>query len=358
MKFSASRQFFSHPTFLDKLMFTRHLGVMLRSGIPLAEAISTLEEQTKGKSFQEVLHQILQQINNGQTLAKALSLYPHVFDSLYINLIEIGEKSGKLEENLDYLALHLSKNYEFRKKIQGAMLYPAIVLLSTLIIGLGLSFFVLPKLVDLFASLDVTLPLSTRILLFAAGTMKNYGVFIGLALTALFLLTSFLLQLPKIKPLWHVFLLKIPLFGGLLQNVELSTICRNLGIMLKSGLPITTTLEAESKALTNLVYREYLQNLLKSVDKGKTMEETLSAQKFSLIPHYMIKMIGVGEKTGKLEDTFIYLGDFFEEEVDNTTKNLANILEPVLLIIIGLVVAFVALAIISPIYELTGSIRR
>ena len=140
--------------------------------------------------------------------------------------------------------------------------------------------------------------------------------------------------------------------------MELSTICRNLGIMLKSGLPITTTLEAESKALTNLVYREYLQNLLKSVDKGKTMEETLSAQKFSLIPHYMIKMIGVGEKTGKLEDTFIYLGDFFEEEVDNTTKNLANILEPVLLIIIGLVVAFVALAIISPIYELTGSIRR
>ena len=174
MKFSASRQFFSHPTFLDKLMFTRHLGVMLRSGIPLAEAISTLEEQTKGKSFQEVLHQILQQINNGQTLAKALSLYPHVFDSLYINLIEIGEKSGKLEENLDYLALHLSKNYEFRKKIQGAMLYPAIVLLSTLIIGLGLSFFVLPKLVDLFASLDVTLPLSTSILLFAAGLWSFY----------------------------------------------------------------------------------------------------------------------------------------------------------------------------------------
>lgn len=339
-------------------MFTKHFEVMVKSGIPLADAVATLKDQTKNNAFKKVLEGVLADVNNGQTLNKAFSLYPKVFDSLYLSLIEIGEKSGKLEENLAYLSEHMTKSYEFKKKVQGAMIYPALVLISTFVIGLVLSFFVLPKLVDLFSSLDVTLPLSTKILLFAANSMKNYGLFIGIGIAIVAAFLTYLLRLSNIRPKWHAFLLSIPVFGTLMQNIELSSICRNLGVMLKSGLPITTTLEAEHKATDNLVYKEYLAQVLKSVDKGKSIEDTLSVKDYKFIPQFMVKMIGVGEKTGKLEDTFVYLGDFFEEEVDNTTKNLANIIEPILLIIIGMVVAFVALAIISPIYQLTGSVRR
>lgn len=357
MKLTAQINLFNHIGFLDKLLFTKHLAVMLRSGIPLSEAVSTLADETKNQSFKKVLKGVWGQIQNGQSLYKALSSYLQVFDPLYLSLVKIGEKSGKLEENLNYLIIQQTKSYEFRKKVTGALLYPALVLISTAVAGSSLSLFVLPKLVDLFRSLDVKLPLSTKILLFVSNLMKDYGILIIISLTAILALVYWLVHTAKVKPHWHRFLLSIPALGVLLQNVELSSICRNVGLMLKSGLPIMAVLEAQCQVEGNLVYKDYLEQIRAGVDKGKSIAETLRPEKFPFIPQFMAKMIGVGEKTGKLEESFLYLGDFFEGEVDDTTKNLSNILEPVLLLILGLVVGFVALSIISPIYQLTGSIR-
>lgn len=350
-------QIFEHVGVLDKLMFTKHFSMMLKSGIPLAEVIATLKDQTKNSAFKKVLEGVLKDINNGQSLSKALALYPRIFNSLYLNLVGVGEKSGSLEENLHYLVTQQEKSYEFHKKVQSALLYPAIVLIATFGVGISLSLFVLPKLLDLFKSLDAELPLSTKILMFFAQLMKDYGVIITGSLFLFCFLLYFTLNTKTLKPRWHLFLLALPTFGTLLQNIELSSICRNLGTMLKSGLPLTSALEAEHQTVTNLVYKDYLAQILKSVNKGQTIEETLLSNRFNCIPHFMAKMIGVGEKSGRLEETFLYLGDFFEEEVDDVTKNLANILEPILLLVIGAVVAFVAMAIISPIYQLAGSIR-
>ncbi|MDO8498669.1 MAG: type II secretion system F family protein [bacterium] len=345
-------------SFVDKLMLTKHLAVMIKSGIPLAEAISTSEEQTKNTALKKVLQGVLKEVNNGQSLSKSLAGYPQVFDALSVNLVGIGEKSGKLEENLEYLAVQQAKAYEFKKKVQGAMLYPLLVLSVTVVIGGSLSLFVLPKLTDLFKSLDVPLPLSTKILLWFSALMRDDGFFIAGAVLILGVALSVLLRHPAVKPSWHKFLLSLPIFGLLLQNIELASICRNIGLMLKSGLTLPASLEAQYQAEGNFVYKKYLAQIQQSVDKGKSVEETLTKGGFPKIPHFMAKMVGVGEKTGKLEETLSYLGDFFEEEVDDTMKNLANILEPLLLIIIGLVVAFVALSIISPIYELTGGIKK
>ncbi|MBI2019929.1 type II secretion system F family protein [Candidatus Daviesbacteria bacterium] len=331
---------------------------MLKSGIPIAEAIISLRDQTTNMAFKEVLAAVTADVENGQSLEKSLSKHPKVFNTLYLSLVSTGEKSGNLEENLDYLAQQLRKSYDFDKKIQGATLYPKIVLAATAIMGGTLSLFVLPQLVTLFASLDVKLPLSTKILLFFANTMKNFGVFIALGLVIAAIIASLVLKTPIIKPLWHRFLIRLPIFGKLIQNIELANICRNLGIMLKSGLTVTQSLDAQFEATQNLVFKDYLDHLRKAVEKGKKISDEMSVTKFKFIPAIVPKMVGVGEQTGKLEDVLIYLGDFFEEEADDATKNLSTTIEPILLLIVGTVVGFVALAIVTPIYDLTSGIKK
>lgn len=343
---------------VDKLLFTKYLAEMLKSGIAIDEAVVTARDQIKSKSFKSILSQIEGSIKNGQSLEKSLSKFPEVFDPFYLNLVRVGEHSGNLEENLGYLATQIKKSYAFKNRIMGAMLYPVLILLSTVISGGSLALFVLPQLVDLFKSLNTTLPLSTKILLFSAQMMKDYGLFIAGGVIGLMVLTTILLQTPFIKPKWHSFLLAIPWTGDLLQKMQLTILCRNMGLMLKGGMAILPALQTQHKATENLVYKGYLKRLIDAIENGKKLSEQMNTHGFKYLPAIFSKMIGVGENTGKLDETFVYLGDFFEEEVDEMTKNLSTIIEPVLLLIIGLVVGFVALAIISPIYQLTGSIKR
>ncbi|MEK7517115.1 MAG: type II secretion system F family protein [Patescibacteria group bacterium] len=357
MKKDKNIQILNRISLLDKLLFTKHLAMMVKSGITLSEAVEAIASQTQSNKFREVLTKISQDIKNGNSFSKALKRHPKVFNQFYIILTEVGEESGTLSESLEYLAKSIAKEYALNKKIQGALLYPAIILIAVSLVGAGMSIFVLPQLSNLFESLNVELPITTKILLFFASTMKNYGVFVIAGFVALLLMLRIFIKLPKIRPRWDSLMLSFPIFGPLLTNKELTSLCRNLGIMLKSGLPITKALEVEYIGTSNLVFKDYIERIEKSVNKGKEIREELDQGNYSRFSPIAIKMIGVGEKTGKLDEAFLYLGDFFEDEVDNIAKNLSVVLEPFILLIIGVIVGFVALAIISPIYELTGSIK-
>lgn len=350
--------FFNKVSELDKLLFTKYLAEMLKSGIPLDEAISTAREQTKNGYFKKILKKIEESVGNGQSLEKSLAKYSEDFDPFYTSLVKVGEESGNLEKNLGYLAIQIKKTYEFKKKVQGAMLYPGIILLTALIAGGGLSLFVLPQLVELFKSLNTELPLSTKILLFVAQAMKSYGILIILSIIGCLILLAFLIQTPFIKPKYHKLLLILPGIGSLIQNIQLTRLCRNLGLMLQSGITLVPALKTQYQATDNLVYKGYLKKLILAAESGRNISEEMRAHRFVFLPAIMPKMVGIGEKTGKLDETFTYLGDFFEEEVDEMTKNISVILEPVLLLAIGLAVGFIALAIISPIYQLTSGIKR
>jgi type IV pilus assembly protein PilC len=358
MNFSAQVTLFDRVRFVDKLLFTKHLAVMIKSGIPIGDAIDAIAQQTQNAAFKKLLNAILADIDNGQSFEKALSKHPKVFDAFYINVISIGEQSGTLEKNLEYLADQLKKNYEFSKKVHGALLYPTIVLTIAFIAGGSISIFVLPQLVDLFSSLDVELPLATKILLFIATTMRDYGILIGIGFVGLLFALKMLITVPRVKWYWDQILLSMPGLGPFLRDVEIAFLCRNVGIMLKSGLTITAALNAQHNATTNLIFKKYINDLSVIVDKGQPIAEKLTPKAFPHIPQLVPKMLGVGEKTGKLDESFLYLGDFFSDEVDNYSKNLSTLIEPVILIGIGLVVAFVALAVISPIYQLTTGIHR
>ena len=344
-------------SFSEKFFFTKNLAVMLKSGIPIGEVFGTLAEQAKSGDFKKILSEVKENVSRGQSLHKVLSQYPKVFDKFYLSLVAVGEESGTLEESLIYLVDQMQKEKELRQKVQGAMLYPAIVLFATGAIGLVLAFFILPQIIGLFESLDVELPITTKILLFVANILKDWGLIIIPAAVGIFILLIVVLQTRLVKPHWHALLLRLPIIGKLLQHISLATLSRNLGIMLKSGLTITSALETSAQIERNLVYKKDLVKIAEDVRKGKSIEEILVSNKFKEFPLFMIRMVGVGERSGNLEENLGYLGSYFEEEVDAVTKNLATILEPVLLITIGGAVAFVALSIISPIYQVTGSIR-
>lgn len=348
---------FSSISNIEKISFTKHMLVMLKAGIPISEALGILIEQTSNKNYKKILKNIEKEIVKGKTLSKAIEKQPNLFDQMYINLLEIGEKSGNLEKNLEYLATKLSKDYSFKQKVTSASMYPIIILVTAFLVGMQISLFVLPKLVDLFESMDTNLPFSTKLLINFSNLMKTHGflIFGSFFLTIIVFWASLFIK--KVKYFWQKFLMTTPGIGTFLINVETSNFCRNLGIMIKSGVPLMSSWDILEKSTNNLIYREYIRNLKTGVSTGKSLSSVITDKKFKFFPIIGARMIKVGEKTGRLDESLLYLSDFFEGEVDNASKNLGTVLEPILLFVIGMIVAFMALAIISPIYQFTSSVQ-
>jgi len=349
--------FTSRVSFSEKMFFTKHLAVMLKSGIPIDDILETLIAQAKSGAFKKVLQQAYEDVSKGQSLEKAFSKHPKVFDPFYLNLIRVGEESGTLEESLTYLTEQLEREGNLRRKVRSAMLYPSLVLVATGVIGFALTFFVLPQVAALFENLDVALPPTTRLLLFASSIIRDRGVLIIPGLFLLFAVSGIVLRSRLVKPLCDMFLLKLPVVGYFFRCVAVASISRNLGIMLRSGVPITSALTTLAAIEENAVYRRDLAAIADEVKKGRSIERAIEDGKYREFPPFVSRMIGVGEKSGNLEENLSYLGEYFEAEVDSITKSMAGILEPILLLFIGGVVGFVALSIISPIYKITGSIR-
>jgi len=342
----------------ELMLFTKHFSTMIKAGITVPQALSSLSLQIKNKKFKKIIQSILADVENGESLYKALQKHKNIFGSFYISLIEISEKSGTLEENLDYLSGQLSKSFALKKKIQSAMLYPMLIIVATFIMGGFISIFVLPKLVDFFNSFEIELPLSTKILLSFANLMKNSGILIFVLIFVFYILFSLLIKTKFVKPIWQKFLFFIPFVNKMNIYGNLANMSRDLGILLKSGVNITDSLLVLSKSTNNEIYKKHYLKIYESIKKGEKISVVIDKFSEKIFPKIVSQMISAGEETGRLDETLLYLGNFYEDEIDDLSKNLSTLLEPILLLGIGLVVGFVALSIISPIYQLTGSIRR
>ncbi len=343
-------------SFLDKILFIKHLSLMIKAGLPLRESIAIIQEQLKSKKFKRILDDVLLSIDNGHSLADSLAIHPKIFDAFYINMIRVGEESGTLEENFKHLAQQLEKNYDLKRKIIAAMLYPGIIFTAVIVLSSLLTFFILPQITPLFKVFRIELPLATRILIGFTDVIKNYGLFILIAVVFLFLISFLIYRIRAVKYLFHKIVLRLPIFGSMIKNINLVYFCKNLSTLLKSGVSLIGALDITETTLSNLLYQKELKEMKGEVKKGKPISGYLK-KKEDLFPLTLSQMISVGEKTGSLEETLIYLGNFYNAEIDRTTKNLSTILEPVLLLIVGILVGFVAIAIISPIYEVTGGLH-
>lgn len=340
----------------EKMFFVENLSLMIKGGIPIAEALETLKQEVKSKTFKKALDDILKRILEGGTLSEAMSSYPKIFDKFFENVIKLGEESGTLQENLRYLALHLRKDYEMKKNIRGAMIYPAIIVIVGLIIAFTVTFFILPKITDLLKILGVELPLATKILINSSSFLKENLILIISGLIFVILIFKFILKLKFIKFYFDKTSLSLPIFGQVFRNLSLARFSRFSYTLFKSGMPVLEALKISSDSLPNEVYKKNLTSVRLEVERGGKISQGLKNFP-KVFPLTFCQMISIGEKTGALEESFLYLARFYEREVSSVLKNLSAILEPILLILVGVFVGFIALAIITPIYRFTGSLR-
>ena len=342
---------------LEKLIFTKHFSVMLKSGVDIIEALEALKKQSSSFKLKKILQEIISSVSSGQKFSDSLAKYPKIFSDFYVNTIRAGEAGGTLDKNLEYLAEQMNKDYDLKRKIKNAMAYPTIVLVATVVIALSLAIFILPKITKLFKAFTVPLPLTTRILLWLADFLGEHGFLVIIGLIFLILSIRWFSRLKSVKPYLDRTFLRLPIAGQIIQNINLSRFSRALGSLLKSGLPITAALKVTAKTLDNASYQKNLMEIEKEIQKGAALASLLEKRK-KFFPVTVSQMVATGEATGKLEGTLFYLAEFYEAETDGAIKNLATLIEPILLIFIGLLVGGVALAIISPIYQITGQLGQ
>lgn len=341
----------------DKILFAKHLAVMLEAGIPLRDSLEVLREQVSNKSFRHILGIVIRDLSGGQVLAFSLAKFPRIFDPFFANVIEVGEASGTLPASLKYLAAQLEKTQDLGGKTRNALIYPVIVFIGAVGIGIYLGFFMLPQLVPLFASLDTELPITTRALLFITAWLRSNWAWFLIILVFLTSLSFLVARIRAVKFAANFFMINLPILGRLFREIQLMQFSRILGILLKSGIKIVPALQITADSLTNLVYKKHIEQVAKLVERGGTIGEELGKYR-KLFSKTSATMVAVGERTGHLPESLLSLADFSEREIDTMTKNLSTLIEPFVLIIVGFLVGFVALSIITPIYQLTQGLSQ
>ncbi len=339
------------------MLFSRHMEVMIKSGMQILQSLEILKKQTKSRAFNKILDSLIADVKNGHFLSAGLERYPNVFGDFFINLVRVGETSGTLSENLQYLTEELKKKDELKKKVRGAMIYPIVIMFATLGITSLMTFVIFPKILPILRSLNVKLPLVTTIFITISSFMIKYGVWVFAGVVVLAIGTWFILRVPFIRFRWHRLLIATPFIGTMVQTVNIVSLSRTTGLLLRAGIRIVEALEITSSTMTNLVYKKEIKNVAEGVRKGDQMSKYFIDNP-NIFPPIFSQMIVVGENTGKLDESVLFLADFYESELDEATKAMSNFLEPVMLLVMGLIVTFVALAIITPIYKITQTLGR
>ncbi len=340
----------------DKIIFAKHLSVMLDAGIPLRESLVVLQEQLAQSSLRYILETAIASVDEGIPLSTSLGKFPQIFDVFFTNTISIGESSGTLPSSLRYLVTQLEKADELRGKIRSALFYPCIVLLGAFGIGAYLAFYLLPKLLPIFVSLRVTLPPTTRALLVSSQWLQRNWILFLFGIVLMGFAMFFLSRIARVASLTERLILAFPVFGSLVRNIQTAKCTRILGTLLQSGVKIVPALSLTANSLDHLVYRKAFLSIAAAVERGETIGSVLKTHE-RLFSRTTVSMVGVGERTGKLPESLLALAEFTEREVDNATRNLSTLIEPLTLLGVGLLVGFIAISIITPIYQLTQGIK-
>ena len=355
-KFSFLTEIFSKIKVSEQIIFTKNLSGMIKAGLSLNRALSVLKKQTKNPRFSKILTSLSTDINSGETFSSALLKFPDVFSKLFISMVKAGEESGNLAGALSDIGLNLEKSNSLTKKIKGALIYPGVIMSAMVIIGVLMFAFVVPTLASTFKSLGVTLPFATQVLIFMGNFFsKNLILTFIIIFSAGFgLYLTFRAQFMA-KYIDFV-ILKIPVVNNLTKELNTARTARTISSLLFSGVSITRAVEITEDVVQNVYYKKVLQDAKIAIEKGVPFSEVFAANT-KLYPIMMSEMIQVGEETGKLSDMLVQIALFYEEEVENKTKNLSTIIEPMLMIVIGIGVGFFAISMISPLYSILGNIN-
>ncbi len=345
-------QDFGYVTSTEKVMFSKELSTMVGAGIPIAQAVHILGEQNTNNKMKKAISEIGQDIEGGLSLSSAMNKHPQIFSPLYINMVRAGEVGGILDETLEKMADEIEKEHELIASIRGAMIYPSVILTALIGVVVYLLIKIIPQISAVFTELGSELPASTRFLLFLSDSVRSYGIIIGVVFVAfIFAAVSALRKNKKLRYSWHLFLVKMPVFGKLMKKVNITRFTRTLGSLLSSGVAVLEAIDISSGVLKNEVFKKEIREAAIKIKDGSTIAEPLKTSK--VFPAMVPQMIAVGEDTGTLDKILLKLTGFYQKEVDHTIKNLSSLLEPIMMIVIGIGVGFVIVSIITPIYTMT-----
>lgn len=346
-------KYLNKVSFNDLVIATRQLATMVESGLVLSEALDILVEQQGNRKFKEVLAEVSRDIKGGLDLATALKKHPDVFPALYASLVKAGEESGKLDLVLTELATNLEKDREFRSRIKGAMIYPMMIM-SMMVVVMGvMMFFVVPRLTSLYSSSNIDLPTPTKILIAISNFLIGFWWLLLLGGGIASVVFQNWIKTAKGKFIYDSFLLRVPVLNKVVQGTSLTYFTRTFGLLTAAGVPLLDSLAIVADVISNAVYKKALQDSFKGVERGLTFSAQLDST--GMFPKIVPQMFRVGEETGKVDKVAFRLAEYFESESDHLVKNLTVIIEPLILIVLGVAVAFLVMSIILPIYKLTTS---
>jgi type IV pilus assembly protein PilC len=339
----------------ELVMVTRNLGSMLVAGLTVTRALSVIERQSKNAKLKGVMKRVVASINKGDSFYSALKNFPEVFDDLYVSMIRAGEESGGLAESLKVLAIQMERSTNLKKKVKGAMMYPAIVVSVMVIIGILMMMFVMPAITGVFKEMGNDLPATTQALISVSDFFANHTIIALLSMVGFVvgLISFFRTKIGKRSISWTV--TRLPVIGTIAKEVNAARTARTLASLLNSGVDVIRSLEITEEVMQNVYYKQILRDARDRVEKGTPLSETF-VERSDLYPILVGEMILVGEETGQIAGMLKELAIFYETEVERKTKDLSTIIEPLLMVVIGVGVGFFALALIAPIYSISDGL--
>ncbi len=339
----------------DVVVFTRQFATMINAGLPLVQALDILAQQTENKTLAGVTRQVVYDVESGQTLADALRKHPKAFSDLYVNMVAAGEAGGILDTILQRLAQFLEKNDAIIRKVKGAMVYPAVIMTVAVVAVAVLLIFVIPTFQNMFASVNLDLPLPTRIVIGMSNVLKGYWwAIIGVIAISVFAITRYYktaagrLQIDAL-------MLRFPVLGDLLRKSAVSRFTRTLGTLISSGVSILDGLEITARTAGNMVIHNAVMESRQSIAGGDTISAPL--QRSKVFPPMVISMIAVGEQTGGLDEMLSKIADFYDEEVDAAVGTLLSLMEPIMIVVLGVIVGGMVVAMYLPIFDMVNAVQ-
>lgn len=339
----------------DKILLARNLSKMLDAGLPMTRALSIMEREAAGQ-LKTILKNLGESLSKGQTLSDAMKAYPKVFSSLFTSMVRAGEESGNLSPALQNVSLQMEKSYQLNRKIRGALMYPAIIMGLMIVIGVLMMVYMVPTLTSTFTGLGIKLPLSTRLIIGTSNFLVSYFIFVIFGAIALVFLFITFMRTVRGQRILDFVVLHVPVVKLMVKQINSARTARTLASLLSSGVDIVVAIGVTREVLQNSYYKAILVDIEAVIQKGGTISSVFSAHE-NLYPIFVSEMVAVGEETGKIGDMLQSVALFYEEEIDQKTKDMSSVIEPFLMVFIGLAVGFFAISVISPIYSLGDSIN-
>ena len=338
----------------DLVVFSRQFATMIDAGLSVVKCLDILQKQTRNPKMKEVIGEVKRDVAGGMSLTEAIQKHPRIFSPLYVNMMRSAEAGGILDQVLNRLSGFLEKEQETRNKIKSAMMYPTVVFCFATLMLLGLLFFVLPKFKGIFETMGLDLPLTTKVMLNSSMYMKNYWYIYLVVIAGSVVLFKVFGRTERGKYAIDAAKLRVPIFGDLILKTAVSRFARTFGTLITSGVPVLRALDIVSETAGNRVISDVVVRARQSIKEGEKISTPLFGSK--IFPVMVTQMIAIGEETGRLDQMLDKVSNFYDDEVDNTLKGLTSLIEPLMIVGLGLIVGFIAVSVISPIYSLVGSL--